>query len=176
MDEYIDIGRISRPRGLRGDVWIESLSDDPARLLEGVRLYLRRKDGLHPLTVVDGLQSGNRVSLRFAEIATRTQAEEARGSWLAMHRDDLPPLAENENFIADLIGLEVRLEDGRVVGRVADVLEMPSSHVYVIQQGEFEALVPSLEQFVPEVHVEDGYLVIRPLEGMLPAGMVPDDH
>ena len=176
MDEYIDIGRITRPRGLRGDVWIETLSDEPARLFSGVQLYLRQKGELLPLKVVDGMLSGRRLSLRFAEVADRTAAEELRGSWLAMHRSDLPPLAEKENFVADLIGLEVRLEDGRFVGRVTDLLEMPASYVYVIQRESYEALIPSLELFVPEVHVEDGYLVIRPLEGMLPTGMVSDDH
>ncbi len=172
MQEYVEIGRILRPRGLKGDLWIEPFSDDPQRLLEIRRFFLESSEGRRELRLKSGSFSKGLLALRFEDVDDRDAAEALLGRCVSIHRDDLPELGKREYFLADLLGLEARLEDGRLVGTVEDLLEQPAAHVFVIRRGEFEALVPSVAEFVLRVDLKRGLVVIRPIEGMLPEGML----
>ena len=76
-------------------------------------------------------------------------------------------LEEGTVFIADLIGLPV-LADGEEIGRITDVLTPPGNDVYVIRKNGQEILIPVVKEFVEEVNVDEGYVKVRLIEGMLP--------
>jgi 16S rRNA processing protein RimM len=87
------------------------------------------------------------------------------GSVLFIDREDAE-LPEGRIFQADLIGLEVRsASDGRVLGTLIDVLDLPAHPVYVVR-GEKEYLIPAVEEFLVETNPEGGYLRVRLIEGM----------
>ncbi len=172
MDEYLDIGRLLRPKGLAGHVWVQVFSDDPLRLIELEDFFVQRQGRRERLSLAEGEFLSGKLLFRFEGVESREAAEALHGLALQIHRRDLPPLEEKEFFLADLPGLEVRLEDDRLVGRVADVLDMPASPVLVIRAGQHEALVPAIGEFMPALDVEAGRITIRPLEGMLPEGML----
>jgi 16S rRNA processing protein RimM len=172
VQEFVDIGWVSRPRGLRGEVWVTAYSDQPERLLElrDFRLHSPRETRL--LRKLGGHCSAGRLSLLFEGIADRTQAESLCGATLQIHRRDLPPLAEDEVFLADLMGLEARLADGRVVGRVEGVMELPAGPVLEIRARGLEALVPFHRRFVPRLDMAAAWLELDVPEGMIPEGML----
>lgn len=168
--EYVDIGWVSRPRGLRGQVWVTPYSDDPERLVSLRSFRIRVADGWRGLRLEEGRLVGNRLSLLFEGMNNRTVAEGICGRALQIHRRDLPSLAEDEVFLADLIGLEARLPDGRVVGRVEEILELPAGPVLEIRSHGQEALVPFQRRFVPRLELGEGWLELD-----LPEGLVPEE-
>ena len=83
-------------------------------------------------------------------------------------RSDAVRLSRDEYFIADLIGLTVRDEDGTDIGILKDVMETGANDVYIISMTDGrELLLPAIKQCVLEVDVEAGFIRIHILDGLL---------
>ena len=65
------------------------------------------------------------------------------------------------------MGLEVRqAETGTVLGTIHDILTPPANNVYVVRGGEREYMIPAVPAFILETNIDDGYLLVRLIEGM----------
>lgn len=85
-----------------------------------------------------------------------------------MTRDKAVKLEENENFIADLIGMTVYEEDGSCLGTLTDVLQTGANDVYVVELNDGrEVLIPAIRQCILEVDVEAATMKVHLLEGLL---------
>jgi 16S rRNA processing protein RimM len=82
-----------------------------------------------------------------------------RGSELAVPRDSLPPLGEDEYYTFQLVGLEVVEEGGRSVGYVSDVLDYPANDVLELDSG---LTLPLVGACVLQVDVERRRILIAP--------------
>ena len=82
-----------------------------------------------------------------------------RGAELAVPRDSLPPLGEDEYYSFQLVGLAVEEEGGRVLGRVRDVLDYPANDVLELDSG---LSLPLVEACVRKVDLESGRIVVAP--------------
>ncbi|HBA50992.1 MAG TPA: 16S rRNA processing protein RimM [Lachnospiraceae bacterium] len=108
------------------------------------------------------------VILKFKGIDTMEAAEKYRKCSLIVPRSKAVRLSRDEYFIADLIGLEVRDEDGTEIGILNDVIETGANDVYAIRLHDGrEFLLPAIRQCVLEVDVENGFIRIHILEGLL---------
>ena len=151
----LDVGRITKPHGVRGDVLVHLTSDLTSRLDPGSRLDTDRG----PLTVVSASPHHDRWIVRFRELGDRTDAETWRGLVLRAEASD-EPVDEGAFWVHDLVGAEVTLVDGTAVGTVREVESNPASDLLVLDSG---ALVPVV--FV--VDQGPGRLTIDPPEGLL---------
>jgi len=172
MREFVDILRIGKPRGLRGEVWADPLSDDPERLLELAVFWLETPAGRRELRLAAGRLQGARLLLSFEGLADREAVAALGGRYLQIRRRDLPPLEEDEVFRADLVGLEAVHVDGRRLGAVRDVVGLPAGPALEIaDEAGREGLVPFRREFVAGVDLAAGRVTLVPLEGLLPDGM-----
>ena len=94
-------------------------------------------------------------------------AQKLKTKNMYIRRDQGKELEEDEFFVADLIGLDVFTVDGEKVGVVKDVLQHAINDVYVVNNGEKEYLIPSIEKFVPTIDLEENKMIINPIKGML---------
>ena len=77
-----------------------------------------------------------------------------------MFRDQLPELPQGEYYWTDLIGLDVRLEDGRRLGTIDNMLATGANDVMVVR-GERERLIPFVPgQYVKEVDLAGGCVTV----------------
>ena len=104
------------------------------------------------------------VLAKLKGIDTPEQATLLRGQVVCIDRSAVK-LPAGTVFIADLIGCRVIDEEGREIGKIKDVLTMPSSDVYVIE-GEHKYMIPSVKEFVREINVAEGYVRVHLIEGM----------
>ena len=170
--EWTEVGRISRPHGVHGEVRVALSSDNPERFLPGATLHARpgrtgvagsrvREQVLLTIGSVRGDDGFPIVA--FEEIPNRDKAEAFSGYVLEVSGDDLPELEEDVFYPFDLIGLEARDPSGSVLGRVTDVLDSRAHTILVIVlPAGGEALVPFVRVAVPAVDLEGGYLVVEP--------------
>ncbi len=106
--------------------------------------------------------------LKFKGIDTMEAAENYRKCSLTVPRSKAVRLSRDEYYIADLIGLAVRDEDGTEIGILRDVIETGANDVYAIRLHDGrEFLLPAIKQCVLEVDVENGFMRIHILEGLL---------
>jgi 16S rRNA processing protein RimM len=139
MTELIFIAAITAPHGLDGSLRLKVFSDDIA----GLKRYVRFETDRGPLTLKSVRAQGEMAIARFAEIADRTAAEGWRGVKLHVPRDALPPLAEDEVYHADLIGMAVTTPDGMLRGEVIDVPNYGASDLLDIRLADGrQSLVP----------------------------------
>jgi 16S rRNA processing protein RimM len=170
--EWIEVGRISRPHGVHGEVRIALSSDNPERFLPGAQLYARpgrtgvagsRLPAQAALTIETVRGNEDFPIVAFREIEDRDRAEAFAGYLLEIRSADLPELEEDEYYPFDLIGLEARDPSGSVMGRVVDALESPAHAILAVSlRGGGEALVPFVRAAVPVVAMDAGYLVVDP--------------
>jgi 16S rRNA processing protein RimM len=181
--KWIEVGRISRPHGVSGEVRVSLSSDNPERFLEGATLHARpgrmgvagpRLSEQVRLTVESVRGDEGFPIVAFREIADRDKAEAFSGYVLEIRSSQLPELDEDEFYPFDLIDLEARDPSGSVMGRVTDALESPAHAILIVSlDAGGEALVPFVKAAVPEVAVEAGYLVIDPTLASVAGGPGP---
>lgn len=161
------VGRVGRAHGVRGELAVEPLTDEPERrFAPGTRL--RQEAGPRVLTVESHRWHSGRLLVRFAETPDRTAAEQVRGLvLLADVPADEQPTDDGEFWDRDLIGLRVLTADGREAGAVRRVQHGPQDLLVVRTVAGEERLVPFVEALVPEVDLESGTLTLADVAGLL---------
>ncbi len=148
---------------MRGEFKVRLQTDDPEHLLTIKRLYLG--DETTPRTILGArLHAGNAL-IRLQGISTPETVERFRGTPLRIRGADARPLAANEYFLFQIIGLEVFDESGTHLGRVTDLMETGANDVLVIapDDGGADILLPSHPNVVLSMDPAAGRVVVRPL-------------
>jgi 16S rRNA processing protein RimM len=158
------LGFVARAHGLKGELAIRPFDKDSKSLLSLQRVVLERS-GDSAEYVVSSARPTPKETLVFLEgVSTREAAEALKGAQVLAFRADLPEPAEGEYFQADLVGLEVVDEAGKPLGRVEEIWETGPVPNLVIRGSAGELVVPFVDDFVPEVDMAKGRLVVRPPE------------
>jgi len=160
----VAVGRINSLWGLNGFVKVTPLTSNPERLQPGSVVLVRGR----PTRIIEVVAPQGYPIIRFEGYPDRTSAERLRGTLIEIDETDLPPLAEDEYYVDDLVGLDVVTQDGDVVGRLAEVLGTGANDVYVVtREGKKDALVPVIDGVVLTVDLEARRVVIDPVPGLL---------
>jgi 16S rRNA processing protein RimM len=151
------VGRVGRAHGLRGEVAVRFTSNRPERSEPGAVLFA----GDRELVITASRPHQGRMLVCFDGVADRTAAEALQGVELTAARlgDDVE-LDDDELWVHEVVGAEVRDRAGAVVGRVVSVEANPAHDLLVLDSG---ALVPMV--FVIEQRA--GVVVIDPPDGLL---------
>ena len=169
------MGRIGAAHGIKGEVRIQSFTEDPLALTRYGPLSTNRP-GL-TVTILNARTTTNVLVARLAGVADRTSAERLNGVELYVERSLLPPIDEDEDFYhADLIGLRAQLADGRTLGTVTAIPNFGAGDIVEVRaaNGAETFLFPFTRAVVPHVHVRDGYLIIEPPVETEPGEEEPD--
>ena len=154
LSEYLMIGEITKPQGVRGEVKVRPCTCDAERF-EGLEtVYVEKEGGYAPLNIRVNRLSEDAVFMSVEGVTDRDAAEALRGTLLYIDRAHAVALDEDTNFLADLYGLHGLTDDGRDLGRLADVMQPGGNDVYVFQGGYGEVLVPALKSVVIRVDYE----------------------
>ena len=159
-DPRIEIGRIARAHGIRGEVVI--VTHDPASDVLG-DLETIWVAGVEK-RVVEARGTHRGWLVRFEGIATRTDAETLRGQTVEVDRDALG-LDDDDILLDDLVGCQVKLVDGTPWGTIHSVAS-GMQDLLVIHDGELERLLPLVDEFVKAIDLEAGVVTVDPPEGL----------
>jgi 16S rRNA processing protein RimM len=173
VDNQLLVARIGKPHGLHGEVTVQLHTDDPERrFVVGAMLTTQAAAGSgvpRVLTVQSTRVHQGVWLLGFEGIPDRTGAESLRDTRLfADVTSDEPSEDQDAWYEDDLVGLAVTTRDGTVVGEVVGLQSRPAQDLLVVRlTGGGEALVPFVEQIVPEVDLQGRRVVIDPPAGLL---------
>jgi 16S rRNA processing protein RimM len=158
------VGKITRAHGLRGEVAVLVLSDNPERFAVGSSVF--REDG-RELRVRSVRANGGRMLVGFEGVEDRTGAEGLRGITLVVPRSMLPTLPDGEFWPHQLEGCEVVTESGRSLGAIADVVSTPANDLWVaLDDSGHETLIPAINEVVVDVDIRAGRILVRDLPGL----------
>lgn len=168
MEDRFQVGVITAPHGVRGEVKVFPTTDDPKRFkrLKEVILDTGKEECLLEVEGVKFLKK--LVVLKFKGLDRPEDVEKFRQKSLYVTRENAVRLGRNEYFIADLMGLRVFDEDDTEIGVLREVLETGANDVYRIDLKDGrELLLPAIKECVLHVDVAGGKMRIHILDGLL---------
>lgn len=162
--EYLSVGEIVAPFGLRGELKVLLDTDFPELVLAATHLYI----GDPPIryAVEWAQQVRGMVRLKLVGCDSREAAEALRGQLVQVLAEEAPSPGEGEYYYHQLIGLEVWSEEGEYLGHVVEVFPTGSNEVLVVRGETGEILLPAIEEVICEVDLVAGLLRVHLLEGL----------
>ena len=154
---YRAVGRVERPRGLRGEIKVEPLTDFPERFAVGARLFLAGE----ARTVSQSRWHKGRVFLMIEGLTDVESADALRDELLEVPESERPGFAEHEFYVDEIEGCEIRTEDGRTLGTVSEVLKTGANDVFIVpRDGLGDLLIPAISDVVRKVRLKDRTIVV----------------
>lgn len=167
MNKYLELGQIVNVKGLKGEVKVNSFTDDNTKFERIKKVMVRRKDGLTEYEIEKVGYHKTQVILKFKKVDTIEEAEKLRNAYIVVDREVLGELPEGVYYIADLIGLEVYTEDGEYLGKVDDIFNTGSNDIYVVKDdlGK-QKLLPGIDEVIKKVDLDNGRITVNLIEGL----------
>ncbi len=163
---FIAIGKISQPHGTRGYLKAFPYSEIPDRF-RGVKIvYVETELGMQGLIVEDVQVQGRYTLLKFKHYETRDAAKKLAGKELFLPEEQRIEMPEGDYFVHDLIGLQVFDVQRNLLGILEEVWINTGNDVYVVRRNGDEILIPAVSEFVKEIDVTAGRMVVQLIEGM----------
>jgi len=149
------VARVLGPKGLRGGLRIELLTDWPERLTRGAEIWL---DGDPVARTIEATETGGKVPIVYLSgVASRDDAARLIGRYL---EGSAHALGEGECYWDDLVGLRAESPEGTPLGELVEVFRAGGNEVYRIVGPGGERLVPALRSAVERIDLAEGVIVI----------------
>ena len=165
-DDLLEIGKIVTTHGIRGEVKIQPWCDEPELFDELEYLFIEGekynivRNRFHKTCQIVQLENVNSID----------DAERFKNQIVYINRDALE-LPEGRYYIADIEGLTVKEQNGRILGVVDEIIKTGSNDVYSLKDtfNKKPVLIPVIEGVVLETNIDGGYIVVK-----LPKGLIDD--
>ena len=163
MSQLLKVGKIANTHGLKGEVKVIALTDDPKRFNDLEYVIIEGKT-----ISVEGCKfQKDRVIVKLEGIDRIEDAERLKNKFMEIHREDAVELEEDEYYIADLIGMDVITDEGEE-GKLVDVIETGANEVYVVEFDKYgEVLIPAIHDCILDVDIEAMSMKVHLLEGLV---------
>lgn len=170
--EFLAVGRVVRPHGVRGELVVEPFPDCPEHWEVGSKVYLSLAETLTeaeqpaPRTLSGARWHHRRLLLRLADCADRQAAEMLRGRVVHICMAEAEPLPPGRFYRHQLLGLTAVTDSGETLGKVVDVLVTGANDVYVVRGPQGEILLPAIPEVIRKIDLDGRCLGVRLLDGL----------
>ena len=161
LNEYLMIGTVLKPQGVRGECKIRSWASRIERFAKWPRLYVKTAEGFVPVSLRVRRIQDNYVYAFLNDSGTAEAAEKFRGVDLYIAREDAAPAEGDSNLIADLVGCTAFTESGEEVGTLTDVLQYGSVDTWVFKTRSGSLMAPALLSVFPQVDPENRKILVN---------------
>ena len=169
-DSRLRIGQITGTHGVRGEMNVLPLTDDPRRFSKLKDVFILDASGKEFARLrIEGVKyASNKVILKLEGIDDMDAALRLKSRFLAVDRADAVRLPKDSYFICDVIGCAVCDMEGGLLGSVTDVLQTGANDVYVVKrEGMKDLLIPAIRSIIREVDITARRVVVQIPEGLL---------
>jgi len=166
--DWVVIGRVARPHGLRGEVAVDLTTDFPERYQPGLTVQLRDERGERGSARLRTVRPhAGRLLVTFEGVEDATAAEGLRGVDLCVGAGDAPPRPEGYLFHHEIAGCHVVDTEGRALGTVRDLVEVAGRPMLVLDTPAGERDVPFTRPIFVSADMETRRVVLDPPSGLL---------
>ncbi|MEM1270245.1 MAG: ribosome maturation factor RimM [Bacteroidota bacterium] len=171
-DELILMGEVVKSHGVRGELKVRPITDDPTRFSDLDVLYVGADATSASAFEVTGarFQQGKKgltLLLKLAGVTDIDAADALRKKSVFAVESDLP-LDDDEYFIHDLIGLRVETVDGEDLGVVSDIVDNPAHEILLVRRPNgAESLIPVVDEFIADLDFDAEVIRLDLPEGLV---------
>ena len=167
MKDILEIGQIVNTRGLRGEVKVNSFSQDSKRFEKLDVIYIKENNELKSYKIEKVTYNKNQVILKLENINHIDYAEKLRNKYIYVKKSQLEELPEGVYYISDLIGLDVYDEKNNYLGKVDDIFSTKSNDVYVIKNElGVNKLLPGTNEVIKDIDLDNKKIIVNLIKGL----------
>ncbi len=167
-EELVAIAVVAKPRGLRGEVIANILTDFPGRFDNLTRVFGIDSGGnATELELERFFFQKNRVVLKFKEYNSIEEAETLRNLEICIPESEAVELEEDEFFDWELENCEVKTLEDQSIGRVKEVFRAGENVNLVVVNRDKNFMIPFVKAICPEVDIENKLIRVDLPEGLL---------
>jgi 16S rRNA processing protein RimM len=169
--EFLAVGKLRRPHGVRGEMLMTVWTDFPERLQPGRQVFVGESYQSLCIKNMRGHEQNSLIS--FDEYDSREDVGRLRNQVVFVRTSDLPPLPDDEFYLHQLLGLRVvQDKDDILLGMVAEIIETGANHVFLVRRdGKSDILIPDVDLVVLNIDLNKREIRVH----LLP-GLIPDDQ
>jgi 16S rRNA processing protein RimM len=164
---YLAIGQVVGAHGIRGEVKVTVMTDFPERYRAGAKLYLGTELDCSPTEIQAARPHKGLMLVKLSTVPDRNMAETLQGQYLLIPADQAMPLAEDEHYAHELVGLAVETSAGEALGVLTEVIFTGANDVYAVTGPAGEILLPAIRSVILQVDVAAGKMTVVVPEGLL---------
>lgn len=167
-DDLVLVGRIARPRGLRGELVVNPSTDFPeTRFAPGRRVFVKTGDDVRTLTIASFWLQQGRPIIGVEGVESLTAAEPLAGAELRVPTSELEPLPTGTFYHHDLIGCVVTKAGGQRIGAVVAVDGDAEASRLVVQTPRGDVMIPLVAPICVAIDVAARKITIEPPPGLI---------
>ncbi len=164
--EYLVVGFLRRPHGVKGEMLMDVHTDFPDRLKTGMTVFVGEQ--YRSMVLASRRPHAAGLLVRLRGVKTPEEAGLYRNTRVYVPTADRPELPEGEYYHHQLIGLNVVTDEGRELGILADIIETGANDVYVVRDAEEnEVLLPAIPPVILDVDLADRQMHVHLLNGLI---------
>lgn len=165
--KFLKVGVITTTHGLRGGIKVLPMTNNADRFKKLEWVYLEGSS--EKWLIKDVKIRPKDVVLLLEGIDSIEEAEPLRGKYLLTDENQRQTLEEDQHYVADLIGMQVCLLNGELVGSLVQVIPTGAHDIYVVKSidGKKEWMIPAVKAFIKDIILEESKILIEPIEGLL---------
>ena len=162
--QFLVVAKVVKPFGVRGEMHVRVISDDPDRLKSLQTVHVEGVDR----TIQQARRHPPGYVVKLEGIDTPQAAESLRNAELQIPSEHAAPLAPGRFYYYELVGLKVVTAAGEELGEVRGIQETGSNDVLIVGgAGGREIMIPAIDDVIVEVDVEAGTIVVNPIPGLV---------
>jgi 16S rRNA processing protein RimM len=164
--EYLVVGFLRRPHGIKGEMLMDVHTDFPERLKTDLTVFVG--ETYRPMVIASRRLHAAGLLVRFRGIKSPEEAGLYRNTWVYVPAANRPELPKGEYYHHQLIGLNVVTDEDRNLGVLVDILETGANDVYVIRDADgSEVLLPAIPPVVLEIKLADRQMCVHLLDDLI---------
>lgn len=165
MDQFLRIGFIKKPHGIKGELKVLPLTDDHKRFKKVKKVFCGfTQDKVNSYDVKSVKIQPSEIVIKLDGCETRNESENLRNNYIFIYRSDGVDLDNWEYYTQDLIDCEI-VFDNKSVGLIVDVVNHGTVDLFVVKFKNEEIFYPFLKEYIDNIDIEKKKIFINQFEG-----------
>ena len=167
------LGKITRRHGLQGNVFLKLDTDQPEMYNKLDSIFIEINGLLVPFFVAKQSWSKGDTLIISYKNSTEALVDQTIGRDVFMPLSTLPKLTGNKFYYHEVIGFEIREEDGKTCGNIVSINDQTAQHYFILDLAGKEIIIPIIKDWILELNREEKYLKMQLPEGLMDVFLVP---
>ncbi len=164
--ELFSIGKIVSTFANKGEVKVLPLTDFPKRFKNTKYVYCLKKDIKLKFYIESVRFHKNFIIVKFKNINSISEAEKLKSFIIAVPKEDLFPLQNDEYYWHDLIGSKVFDIHNNFIGTVEEIERVPANDILIIKKEDNSKLqIPFVDEFCLNIDVKNKKIIVKIIPG-----------
>ena len=167
------LGKITRRHGLQGNVFLKLDTDQPEMYNKLDSIFIEINGLLVPFFVAKQSWSKGDTLIISYKNSTEALVDQTIGRDVFMPLSTLPKLTGNKFYYHEVIGFEIKEEDGKTCGNIVSINDQTAQHYFILDLAGKEIIIPIIKDWILELNREEKYLKMQLPEGLMDVFLVP---